>query len=119
MICSDNKYSSKKGIPVYEWDYSIKAVRVETNHKSLQGLHSGSVRISVLVCWARTSKIKQKKNVIHSKDKHRLPYKRVFKNYLILFLNQNICCGYSKEPSFEHPKHMFKLIGKKIIRTLR
>ena len=26
-----------------------------------------------------------------------------------LFLMQNICCGYS----FEHPKHMFKLIGKK------
>ena len=30
-----------------------------------------------------------------------------------LFLIQNICCGYSKEPSqgdgsFEHPKHMFK-----------
>ena len=36
------------------------------------------------------------------------------------FLNQNICCGCSKEPfqwdrSFEHPKHMFKLINKKII----
>ena len=41
-----------------------------------------------------------------------------------LFLNQNICCGYSKEPShrdgsFEHPKHMFKLMGKKIIKILR
>ena len=37
-----------------------------------------------------------------------------------LFLNQNICYGYSKEPShwdgsFEHPKHMFKLMDKKII----
>ena len=36
-----------------------------------------------------------------------------------LFLNQNICCGYSKEPSrggsFEHRKHMFKLMDKKII----
>ena len=35
------------------------------------------------------------------------------------FLNQNICCGYSKEPSqwdgsFEHPKHIFKLMDKKI-----
>ena len=37
-----------------------------------------------------------------------------------LFLNQNIYCGYSKEPSqwdrsFEHPKHMFQLMDKKII----
>ena len=38
------------------------------------------------------------------------------------FLIQNICCGYSKEPSqldgsLEHPKHMFKLMGKKIIKV--
>ena len=36
-----------------------------------------------------------------------------------LFLIQNIWCGYSKEPSQwdgppEHPKHIFKLMGKKI-----
>ena len=41
-----------------------------------------------------------------------------------LFLIQNICCGYSKEPSqwdgsFECPKHMFGLMGKKIITILR
>ena len=41
-----------------------------------------------------------------------------------LFLYQNICCGYSKEPSrwdgsFEHPKYMFKLMDKKIIAILR
>ena len=35
-----------------------------------------------------------------------------------------LCCGYSKESSqqdcsFEHPKHMFKLMGKKIIVILR
>ena len=41
-----------------------------------------------------------------------------------LFLNQNICCGYSKEPSqwdgsFEHPKHMLEIIGKKIFAILR
>ena len=40
-----------------------------------------------------------------------------------LFLNQNICCGNSKEPSrwdgyFEHTKHMFKLMVKKIIAIL-
>ena len=36
-----------------------------------------------------------------------------------LLLNQNICCGYSKEPSqgdgsLEHPEHMLKLIVKEI-----
>ena len=41
-----------------------------------------------------------------------------------LFLNQNVCCGYLKEPSrwdgsFENPKHMFKLMDKKIITILR
>ena len=40
-------------------------------------------------------------------------------NLFFLFLNQNICCGYSKElsqdGSFEYPKHMFKLMDKKII----
>ena len=35
---------------------------------------------------------------------------------IFLFLNQNICCGYSKEPSrwdgsLEHPKHMQKNYG--------
>ena len=34
---------------------------------------------------------------------------------IFLFLNQNICCVYSKEPSqrvssFEHPEHMLKPI---------
>ena len=38
---------------------------------------------------------------------------------IFLSLNQNICCGYSKEPSqcdesFENPKHMLKIIGNKI-----
>ena len=44
--------------------------------------------------------------------------------FFLLFLNLNICCGYTKEPSrwdgsFEHPKHMFILMGKKIITILR
>ena len=43
---------------------------------------------------------------------------------LFLFLNQNICCGFSKEPSqwdgsFEHPKHMLTIMGKKIFTILR
>ena len=42
---------------------------------------------------------------------------------IFLFLNQNICCGYSKEPShwdgsFEHPKHMLNTMGKKIFKIL-
>ena len=45
-------------------------------------------------------------------------------NLIFLFLSQNICCGYSKEPSqldgsFENPKHMLKLMGKKIFTILR
>ena len=30
---------------------------------------------------------------------------------IFLFLNQNICCGYSK-----HPKHMLKLMGKNYLK---
>ena len=41
-------------------------------------------------------------------------------SFLFLFLNWNICCGYSKEPSpwdgsFEHLKRILKLMGKDII----
>ena len=41
-----------------------------------------------------------------------------------LFINQNICCGYSKEPSqgdgsFDHPKQMLSLTDKKIFTILR
>ena len=44
--------------------------------------------------------------------------------FFFLFLNQNICCGYSKEPSqgdgsFEHLKHMTKPMGNKIFTLLR
>ena len=37
------------------------------------------------------------------------------------FSNQNICCRNSKDPSqcsFEHPKHMLKLMGKKLFTIL-
>ena len=45
----------------------------------------------------------------------RPPDKSGWLKFIFLFLNQNICCGYSKEPSrwdgsFEHTKHMFKLM---------
>ena len=42
----------------------------------------------------------------------------VTKKLTFLFLIQNICCWYS-EGSFEHPKHMFKLMVKKIFTILR
>ena len=43
------------------------------------------------------------------------PDKSAYLKIIFLFFNQNICCGYSKEPSqldgsFEHTKHMFKLM---------
>ena len=53
---------------------------------------------------------------LHSGPELRVRNRKLF----FLFLNQNICCGYSKEPSqwdgsFEHPKHMFRVLNKKII----
>ena len=55
---------------------------------------------------------------------NRPPEKSVYQKLIFLFLNQKICCGYSKEPShwdgsFEHPKQMLKLIDKKIFTILR
>ena len=43
---------------------------------------------------------------------------------IFLFLNENICCGYSKEPSqlddsFKHLKHMLRIMGKKIFTISR
>ena len=43
--------------------------------------------------------------------------------FFFLFLNQNIYCGYSKElsqwgSSFEHPKHMLTIMGKRIFPIL-
>ena len=45
------------------------------------------------------------------------------KNSFFIFLNQTFCFGYSKEPSqcdgsFEHPKHMLKMINKKIMKIV-
>ena len=42
--------------------------------------------------------------------------KSAYQKVNFLFLSQNICCGYSKEPSkwdgsFEQPKHMLKTDG--------
>ena len=46
-----------------------------------------------------------------------------YRKIIFKLLNQIICCGYSKEPSqwdnsFEHPKHMLKLMGRKIFTIL-
>ena len=56
--------------------------------------------------------------------KTRPPDKSVYWKIIFLFLIQTICCGYSKElsqgeGSFEHPKHMYKYMGYKIIKILR
>ena len=50
--------------------------------------------------------------------------KSAYQKLDFLFLNQNMCCGYSKDPSqwygsFEYPKCMLKLMGKKILTLLR
>ena len=64
-------------------------------------------------------------NEIHEKNNNKAGPQIGVRNWKLffLFLNQNICCGYSKEPrwdgSFQHPKHMFKLMDKKIMAILR
>ena len=50
--------------------------------------------------------------------------KSVLQKLIFLFINQNLRSGYTKEPSqwdgsFEHPKYMLKLIGKKWFTILR
>ena len=68
----------------------------------------------------RQEVLSQLKSQILSDPQIRVRNWKVF----FLFLNQNTCCGYSKEPyrcdgSFEHPKQMFKLMDKKMIAILR
>ena len=70
--------------------------------------------------WSNFWKISFCRNQLTKGPQIRLRNRKLF----FLVLNQNICCGYSKEPShwdgsFEHPKHMFKLMDKKIITILR
>ena len=65
---------------------------------------------------------KNEQTTINHEKFHKM--QRRIKQKKILFLNQNICCGYAKEPSqwdgsFEHPKHMLKSIGKKVLTILR
>ena len=49
--------------------------------------------------------------------------KSAYQKLIFLVLNQNLCCGHSKEPSlwdgsFEHPNNILKLVGKKIFTIL-
>ena len=50
-------------------------------------------------------------------------YLKVCNKNLCSYLSTKTCCEYAKElsqrdGSFEHPKHMFKLMGKKKLHTL-
>ena len=107
-------------------------------------MHSPDLTLKIQICLVRPSAVIKPNFNFNSKHKHfhaQMVTISIFYGDLllqadtfmqapcnwklfILFLNQNICCGYSKEPShwdasFEHPKHMFKLIDKKIIAILR
>ena len=74
--------------------------------------------------WNRWKYFRRKSSIKYRKLVYRTLVKSAHKKMISLFLNQNICCGYSKEPShwdgsFEHPKHMLKRMGKKIFTILR
>ena len=63
------------------------------------------------------------KHIIESVNNSGSQIRVLNRKSFFLFLYQNICCGYSKETSrldgsFEHPKHMLKQTGKKIITIL-
>ena len=55
----------------------------------------------------------------NGKDQYSVPNKK----NIFLLLNQNICCGYSKELSqrdsyFDHPNYMLDFMGKNIFTIL-
>ena len=57
------------------------------------------------------------------KGYHRTLVKSALQKNNFPISQSNICCGYSNEPShldgnFVHPKHMLKIIGKKIFTIL-
>ena len=63
-------------------------------------------------------------NQISSFPKSNRPLRVCNRKMIFLFLNQNVCCGYSKElsqwdSSFEHQNHKLKVKGKKIFIILR
>ena len=115
-----SKYSKKKSISNF-WGFTVpwnKPGRACLNKLSnltmCQEKHKLPIRQPTLK-W-----ISNKKKLCLSGPQIRVRNWKLF----FLFLNQNICCGYSNEPSrwdgsFEHPKQMLKLMDKKIIAILR
>ena len=63
------------------------------------------------VIWFRHGSLfREREKVLSSRP----PEKSAYLKIIFLYLNQNMCCGYSKETSqwdgsFEYPKHMFNL----------
>ena len=119
----------------FRCDVCNRGFSKQTNLKNHLLLHTGDKPHECPVC--------QKKFALHCNLKtHMKTHEGKYQIALLILLNfrsldksawlkiiflivyQNICCVYSKEPSqwdgsFEHPKHIFKLMDKNIITILR
>ena len=112
------KHSAIKGL---HWRYYFLTAISHTWNRHLYHINIkilAGKRASVLHRQAARAFTAPKCKVWKSDVKIKVSLKSFF-----LFFKQNICCGYSKEQSqrdcsFEYPKHMFKLMEKKIIAIL-
>ena len=90
------------------WHLVVKHVNLGLMiRRNWNGIHSWRVRR-----WSHLVKPKFYKNLQDFRWGVRTKTK-------FFFLNQNICCGSHWDGSFEYPKHMFELMGKKIFTILR
>ena len=107
------------GTPKLFFPASRPLFKNDPERTCLKVIFNGTVLSSV---WNGSSWRQGYKFLRHAAN--RPPDKSAYGKLFFLFLSQNICCGYSKEPSHcdgscEHPKHMFKLMDKQIMTIFR
>ena len=80
--------------------YDDLTKKCEENKEKFSEYEKQDVKLREDLKHAKAKSKKLDKNVDQEKKKvFRPPDKRAYWKIIFLFLNQNICCGYSKEPS--------------------